>query len=255
MADTARPVIETRELTKRYREVVAAEAVSFAVAAGEVVGLLGPNGAGKTTLLRMLAGILTPTSGAAYIDGIDVQHDPFEGKRRLGFASGDTALYQRLTPRELLRFFGRLHGLPEARITRRIDELVTDLRMEEFAERRCGLLSAGQKQKTNIARGFLPAPPALVLDEPSSALDLVTGRFLLDAIRRARAVGKAVLFSTHALGDAEILCDRVLLIHQGRLVESGTVAEVCARTGQTNLADAFLRRIDLLDGVVDGAQP
>ncbi len=245
----SRPVIETVELTKRYREVVAADRVSFSVAAGEVVGLLGPNGAGKTTLLRMLAGILTPSSGAAFIDGVDVQLDPFEGKRRLGFASGDTALYQRLTPREMLHFFGRLHRMAEPLIAARVAQLVAELRMEDFADRRCGLLSAGQKQKTNIARAFLHDPPALVLDEPSSALDLVTGRFLLDAIRRARTAGKAILFSTHALSDAEILCDRVLLIHQGRLVESGTVAEVCARNGQANLAEAFLQRIDAQDAL------
>src|SRR5262249_38288320 len=154
----------------------------------------GPNGAGKTTILRMLAGILTPSAGSATIDGIDVQADPFSVKRRLGFLSGDTALYHRLTPRELLRYFGDLHEMPRDRIEARIDELLQNLRMSEFADRRCGTLSSGQKQKTNIARAFLHDPPALILDEPTTALDLVTGRFLLEAIGRARRAGKAILF-------------------------------------------------------------
>jgi sodium transport system ATP-binding protein len=240
-------VIETERLTKRYGALTAAAEVTFRVAAGEVVGLLGPNGAGKTTVLRMLAGILTPSSGHARIGGIDAARDAFEVKRRLGFLSGDTALYQRLTPREVLRYFGRLHGLAEAAIAARVEQLVDELRMGDFADRRCATLSAGQKQKTNIARAFLHDPPALILDEPTAALDLVTGRFLLEAIERARAAGKAVLFSTHVMGEAEYLCNRVLLLHKGRLVDEGTVEEVCARTGQRSLAEAFLKRIDQME--------
>jgi sodium transport system ATP-binding protein len=240
-------VIETERLTKRYGALTAAAEVTFRVEAGEVVGLLGPNGAGKTTVLRMLAGILTPSSGQARIGGIDAARDTFEVKRRLGFLSGDTALYQRLTPREVLRYFGRLHGLAEPAITARIEQLVDELRMGDFADRRCATLSAGQKQKTNIARAFLHDPPALILDEPTAALDIVTGRFLLEAIERARAAGKAVLFSTHVMGEAEYLCDRVLLLHKGRLVDEGTVEEVCARAEKKSLAEAFLRRIDQVE--------
>jgi sodium transport system ATP-binding protein len=239
-------MLEAIALTKRYGAVHAAADVSFRVGAGEVVGLLGPNGAGKTTLLRMLAGILTPTSGRALVDGVDAAADPFEAKRRLGFLSGDTALYQRLTPREVLRYFGRLHGLPDEAIAARTERLVAELRMGEFADRRCAALSAGQKQKTNIARAFLHDPPALILDEPTTALDVVTGRFLLDAIARARAAGKAILFSTHVMGEAEALCDRVLLLHGGRLVDEGAPAELCARAGVRTLGEAFLRRIDAL---------
>ncbi len=236
-------MIEAIQLTKRYDAVVAAEGVTFSVAPGEVVGLLGPNGAGKTTILRMLAGILTPSSGTARVAGFDAHTDGLALKRRLGFLSGDTALYQRLTPREILRYFGRLNDMTDKVIEERTQTLVRELRMEDFADRRCQGLSAGQRQKANIARAFLHNPPALILDEPTTALDIVTGSFLLEAIARARAAGKAVLFSTHIMGEAEYLCDRVLLIHGGRIIDSGTVPELCERSGTKTLTDAFLRRI------------
>jgi sodium transport system ATP-binding protein len=237
-------VIEAIELTKRYGPVIAAESISFTVAPGEVVGLLGPNGAGKTTVLRMLAGILTPTSGQARVAGCDAQKNGLELKRQLGFLSGDTALYQRMTPREVLRYFGQLYDLDDATIASRTETLIRDLRMEGFADRRCLGLSAGQRQKANIARSFLHDPPALILDEPTTALDIITGSFLLEAIDRARKAGKAVLFSTHIMGEAEYLCDRVLLIHGGRVIDRGTVPEVCDRAGAKSLTDAVLRLIE-----------
>ena len=236
-------MIEADRLTKRYGSLAAADEVSFAVKPGEVVGLLGPNGAGKTTVLRMLAGILTPSGGAARICGVDPVVDPFEAKRRLGFLSGGTALYKRFTPREVLRFFGRLHDLPEATIARRTGELVELLQMADFADRRCDGLSSGQLQKANLARAFLHDPPSLILDEPTASLDIVTGSFLLSTIRAARAAGKAVLFSTHIMSEAEYLCDRVVLIHKGRVVDQGPVADICARRGVGNLTDAFLSHV------------
>ena len=242
-------MIAAEHLTKRYGAVTAAEDVSFRVAPGEVVGLLGPNGAGKTTILRMLAGILTPSDGSASVGGVDTRDSAFEVKRKLGFLSGDTALYQRLTPREVLRYFGRLHGMADAEIAARTARLVEELRMADFADRRCATLSSGQKQKTNIARAFLHDPPALILDEPTATLDIVTGRFLLEAIALARAAGKAVLFSTHVMGEAEYLCDRVLLLYRGRIIDEGTVADLCARAGDAKtLTEAFLARIDAADG-------
>ena len=236
-------MIEAQRLTKRYGGVDAARAVSFRVAPGEVVGLLGPNGAGKTTVLRMLAGILTPTEGEARVAGHAASDDAFALKRSLGFLSGDTALYQRLTPREVLRYFGRLNEMPEASLRARIEALVEAFQMGDFASRQCGKLSAGQKQRANVARAFLHDPPALILDEPTTALDVVSGRFLLDAIRAERGRGKAILFSTHVLGDAEALCDRVVLLHQGQVLDDGTVADVVSRAGARSLTDAFLARI------------
>ncbi|MEW6322644.1 MAG: ATP-binding cassette domain-containing protein [Acidobacteriota bacterium] len=226
-------------LTKRFGAVAAVEDVSFAVEAGEIVGLLGPNGAGKTTTLRMLAGILTPDAGRATIGGLDVHAEPLEAKRRLGFLSGDTQLYQRLTPREVLRYFGELYGVGHT-LEARIEALVRELDMAEFAGRPCSTLSAGQKQRANIARAFLHEPPLLILDEPTTALDVISGQFIVQAIRRARDAGRAVLFSTHIMGEAEYLCDRILLIHRGRIVDGGTLPEILARSGRGNLTDAFL---------------
>ena len=236
-------MIEAVGLTKRYGSVEAAKGVSFRVGPGEVVGLLGPNGAGKTTVLRMLAGILTPTEGEARVAGHAASTDAFALKRSLGFLSGDTALYQRLSPREVLRYFGRLNTMEEGLLKSRIEALVQAFQMQDFADRPCGKLSAGQKQKANVARAFLHDPPALILDEPTTSLDVVTGRFLLNAIREERGRGKAILFSTHILGDAEALCDRVVLLHQGRVLDDGRVQDVIARANARTLTDAFLARI------------
>jgi len=188
----------------------------------------------------MLAGVLTPSAGETRIAGHGTEGEAFELKRALGFLTGDTALYQRLTPREVLRYFGRLHEIPEAVLDSRVEALVHRFRLTGFADRPCGKLSAGQKQRANIARAFLHDPPALILDEPTTALDVVTGRFLLDAFREAREAGKAILFSTHVLGDAEALCDRVVLLHLVRVLDQGPVAEVFARAGARTLTDAFL---------------
>jgi sodium transport system ATP-binding protein len=233
-------------LTKDFPGVHAVRDVGFEVRRGEVVGLLGPNGAGKTTTLRMLAGILTPDRGRVLVDGVDMLGDPLEAKRHLGFLSGDTQLYNRLTPREVLAYFGRLFGMAEADLARRIDELVARLDMSSFAGRPCGTLSSGQKQRANVARAFLHQPRVLVLDEPTTALDVISGQFIVESIREERAAGRAVLFSTHIMSEAEYLCDRILLIHEGRLVDAGSLEELLAHTGQRNLTDAFLFHVGQL---------
>jgi sodium transport system ATP-binding protein len=238
-----RDLLVAENLTKRFAGVEAVCAVSFRVREGEVVGLLGPNGAGKTTTLRMLAGILTPDAGTAVVDGIDVHAAPLQAKARLGFISGDTHLYQRLSPREVLRYFGRLYGLEGGTLERRIDALVDQLEMADFAHRPCGALSSGQKQRANIARAFLHEPRFLILDEPTTALDVITGQFIVEAIRRERAAGRGVLFSTHVMGEAEYLCDRILLLHRGRLFDAGTLPELLERSGERNLTDAFLKHV------------
>ncbi|MGJ5817304.1 ABC transporter ATP-binding protein [Paludibaculum fermentans] len=230
-------------LTKSFGQVHAADGVSLSVSAGEVVGLLGPNGAGKTTILRMIAGILTPDAGEVFINGIDVARDPLATKCKIGFHSGDTQLYQRLNPREALEYFGRLYGMNERALHHRIDELVEQLEMSSFASRPCGTLSSGQKQRANIARAFLHEPDLLILDEPTNALDVVSGQFIVEAIRREKAAGRAVLFSTHIMGEAEYLCDRIALLHEGRIVDKGTVPELLERSGCPNLTDAFLKNI------------
>jgi len=230
-------------LVKRFETVTAVNDVSLNVHAGEIVGLLGPNGAGKTTALRMLAGILTPTDGRVTVNGLDLHANPLTAKQHIGFLSGDTQLYHRLTPREVLRYFGKLYGMADDALAGRIEELITELEITPFADRPCRTLSTGQKQRANIARAFLHQPELLILDEPTAALDIVSGQFIVEFIRREKAAGRAVLFSTHIMGEAEYLCDRIALLHQGRIVDHGTLAELLERSGCRNLTDAFLKNI------------
>lgn len=241
------PYLVAEAISKHYPGVQALKRLDLEVAPGEVVGLLGPNGAGKTTSLRILAGILTPTSGRASICGHDTAREPLLVKQRLGFLSGDTALYKRLSPREVLQFFGRLHAITEPVIRERSERLIEQLKMEDFADRPCGTLSSGQQQKANIARTLIHDPPVLILDEPTTALDVITGKFILDAITQARADGRAVLFSTHIMSEAEYLCDRIVLIHQGVVRAQGTLAELHELTGQSSLTDVFLHQIGEAD--------
>jgi sodium transport system ATP-binding protein len=236
-------MLVAQDLTKHFGEVAAVEGVSFEVRAGEIVGLLGPNGAGKTTALRMLAGILAPTRGSVRLAGKALGEAALEVKRRIGFLSGDTQLYHRLTPREVLEYFGRLYGLAPARLAQRIEALVAELEMAEFLGRPCGMLSTGQKQRTNIARACVHEPDLLILDEPTAALDIVSGRFVIEAIRRQKAAGRAILFSTHIMSEAEYLCDRIVLLSEGKVIDAGPLAELLSRSGCANLTDAFLLRI------------
>jgi sodium transport system ATP-binding protein len=236
-------MLVAENLVKRFDNINAVDGVSLAVGSGEVIGLLGPNGAGKTTTLRMLAGILSPTSGRIRVDNAELSTSPLEAKQRTGFLSGDTQLYQRMTPREVLRYFGRLYRMEETRLSHRVEQMVAELEMASFADRLCNTLSSGQKQRANIARAFLHEPDLLILDEPTAALDIVSGQFIIDAIQREKAMGRAILFSTHIMGEAEQLCDRILFIHYGRIIDEGSVEELEDRSGCDTLTDAFLHKI------------
>jgi sodium transport system ATP-binding protein len=234
-------MLRAHELRKVYATGLAAvKGASFEVGEGEVFGLLGPNGAGKTTLLRMLGTIISPTSGACYIGGVDAATAPDSIRRDIGFLSGNTRLYARLTGRETLRYFGRLFQMDDARIAARIEELVTLLEMQAFIDRRCDTLSTGQTQRVSIARVILHDPRVLILDEPTLGLDIMTSRSIIEFILGARARGHSIIFSTHYMTEAELLCDRVAFIYQGDILALGTKRELSELSGTTNLHDAFL---------------
>jgi sodium transport system ATP-binding protein len=211
--------------------------------AGEIYGMLGPNGAGKTTTLRVLATLLAPTSGTARIDGVDVAADPLEVRRRIGFLSGTTGLYPRLTPRETLAYFGKLHGIEAGELETRIGALLDRFGMREYADARCESLSTGQRQKVSIARAVLHDPPVLILDEPTTGLDVLASSAMIEFIESRRAAGTCVLFSTHVLSEAERLCDRIGVIFRGRLLAAGTLPELSELTGKRWLADVFLELV------------
>lgn len=244
--DGAASIVANR-LSRAFGVVVAVRDVSFTVAPGEVYGLLGPNGAGKTTTLRMLATLLRPSEGTATVAGFDVVADPLEVRRRLGYLTGDTGLYARLTPVEVLRYFGRLHDLPRATREARIVSLVDALGIGAFRDRHCGRLSTGERQRVSIARALLHDPPVLILDEPTSGLDIVASQFILERLRDERARGKAILFSSHVMAEAELLCDRIGVIHGGRLLAEAPTAALREAHGARSLAEAFLAIVRAAD--------
>lgn len=237
------PSIALRGVTRRFDTFLAVDDVSFDVYPGEIVGLLGPNGAGKSTTLRMLATLMRPDAGTIHVGGHDALQDPLAVRRLLGYQTGDTGLYQRLTPREFLRYFGSLHGMPRDLLEDRVDHAIRDFDLRAFADRVCRGLSTGQRQRVSLARTILHDPAALVLDEPTSGLDVVAAGFITAQLRRLADAGKAVLFSTHILSEVELLCDRVLVIDHGRVVAAGTVEALVERTGAANFAAAFIALI------------
>jgi sodium transport system ATP-binding protein len=214
--------------------------VSFTVSPGEVVGLLGPNGAGKTTTLRMLAGLIAPTAGVAKVCGLDVQQEPLEARKKLGFLTASTGLYDRLSAREVLETFGQLQGLEGGALGSRIEALSGELELGAFIDRRCGTLSSGQKQRVSIARAVINDPSVYVLDEPTATLDPLASSAILELVQRAKERGKAVLFSTHRMEEAEFLCSRLLFVMNGKIVAEGPPKQLVAQSGHGSLTAAFL---------------
>jgi len=244
----AQVLVQASGLVKQFHDrkrgvVEAVRGITFEALAGEIFGLLGPNGAGKTTTLRMLATILAPTAGSAVIAGCDVRSDPDGARRALGFLSGDTGLYGRLTAGEMITYFGRLYGLDDSRLKHRVRELRARLDMDDFWSRRCAKLSTGQKQKVSIARTVVHDPPVLILDEPTAGLDVLASRNIVNFIGEARTEGKCIILSTHDMGEAERLCDRVGIIHNGELAAVGSKGELFERYRARDLEVVFLRAI------------
>ena len=242
-------MIEARGLVKRFHDnkrgdVCAVDGVSFSCRPGEIYGLLGANGAGKTTTLRILATILAPSEGTAIVAGYDLARDPQKVRSRVGFLSTATALYGRLSAREMVEYFGRLHGLDEPTLRHRIDEIFARLEMNDFRDRRCDHLSTGMKQKVSIARTLVHDPPVMIFDEPTLGLDVMTARTIVAFIRECRDNGKTVIFSTHVMSEVEKLCDHVGIIHGGKLLAEGALSELRARFGLQDLEDLFVKVVE-----------
>lgn len=238
-------MIQAVQLCKTFNDkkrgaIRAVDSVSFTCKPGEIYGLLGANGAGKTTTLRMLATILAPTSGTATVAGFDVVREPQKVRAHIGFLSTATALYDRLTATETVEYFGRLFGLDDATIARRTNELFKALDMEEFRDRRCAKLSTGMKQKVSIARTLVHDPPVMIFDEPTNGLDVMAARSITDFIRHCREKGKTVIFSTHVMSEVEKLCDRIGIIHNGKMQTEGTLEEMRQRHGKRDLEEIFV---------------
>ena len=233
----------------------AVRGVTLSVRRGEVYGLIGPNGAGKTTLLRMIALMMRPDEGQIRLGGHAAADDPDALRHNIGFASGNTRLYGRLTPRELLAFFGRLYGLSRKQIERRTAELSDTFDLQEFLDARCDTLSTGQLQRVSIARVALHNPPLLVLDEPANGLDVLTSEALFQFIRQAGERGGAVVLSMHQVSAVESLCARVGLIHRGRLVAQGRPEAICRDAGAPDLHAAFIRLVSDTAAAAGGQVP
>ncbi|MGH9789979.1 MAG: ATP-binding cassette domain-containing protein [Candidatus Acidiferrales bacterium] len=241
-------MIEAQGLTKIFRdkkrgEIRAVDNVSFRCQPGLIYGLLGANGAGKTTTLRMLATILKPTAGTAKVAGQDVVTAPNKVRQEVGFLSTATALYGRLTAKEMVEYFGRLHGMDEASLQKRIEEIFARLDMNEFRDRRCDKLSTGQKQKVSIARTLVHDPQVMIFDEPTNGLDVMTARVIVGFIRECRQRGKTVIFSSHVMSEVEKLCDQIGIIHNGKLLTEGTLADLKQRHSLNDLEDIFVKMV------------
>jgi len=242
-------MIEVRSLAKRFGEVQAVREVSFGAPDGRITGLLGPNGAGKSTTLRMLYTVLKPDAGSARIDDIDVVSEPLAARRSIGVLPHSAGIYRQLTARENVRFYGELHGLDKASLRRRVDELIERLGMQDFADRRAGGFSQGQRVKVALARALVHSPRNVLLDEPTNGLDVMATRALRDLIRGLRADGHCVLFSSHVMQEVAALCDEVVIIDHGRVAAAGTPAALQARFGGATLEDTFVRVLGEQEGL------
>ena len=245
-------MLEVEDLKKKFvkynakrkkEEFYADNGISFKAKDGEIIGILGPNGAGKTTLLRMIAGILEPTSGTISFDKLDYLHNEIEIKKSIAYLSGNTKLYNTLSPYELLKMCGNIYGVEEDKLEDRIKEISKKLNMDSFLYNRIENLSTGQTQRVNIARCLVHDPKYYILDEATSGLDIISSQIILDFIKEEKKRGKIILYSTHYMEEAENICDNVIMINKGIVIKEGTPSEIKKSTKTTNLRDAFFTLI------------
>jgi len=241
-------MIHARGLTKHYRDLqrgrfVALDAIDFDTRPGQIFGLLGPNGAGKTTTLRILSTVLQPTAGTATVNGYDVVAQPSMVRRQIGFMSANTAVYDRMTAWEMVEYFGRLHGIPADELNERMERLFDRLKMHDIRDRLGAKMSTGMKQKVSIARAIVHDPPVMIFDEATAGLDVLVARALLDTVSDLRDQGKCVVFSTHIMREAERLCDRIAIMHRGRILAEGTLAQLREEHEHDDLEELFYQLI------------
>jgi len=233
----------------KRRDVHAVRDVTFDAPNGAITGLLGPNGAGKTTLLRMIATLVVPDAGQAQVDGLDAVADRYAVRARIGVLSDARGLYARLTARENVRYYGALHGLSGAPLEERTDALFATLGLSPIADRRVAGFSQGERMKVAIARALVHDPHTILLDEPTNGLDIMSVRMLRTELRALRAQGKCLLFSSHVMQEVAALCDRIVVLSQGRVVAEGTASELIARAGTSGLEDAFVALLGSDEGL------
>lgn len=223
--------------------ITAVNDISFNCQAGRICSLLGPNGAGKTTTLRMIATILKPSSGSIEVAGHDVQKEAQQVRQKIGFLTGSTGLYQRLTPNEVIKYFADLYQVSSAAFKAKKDELFTLLDMHDFANKRISQLSTGMRQKVSIVRTMIHDPEVVVFDEPTSGLDVITAENIINLIRSCKTQNKTVIFSSHIMSEIDLLCDDLLIIHQGKICYQDTMESFRAQMHNDSLAEAFIKII------------
>jgi sodium transport system ATP-binding protein len=241
-------MIQVETLAKEFHDfnrgpVFALDHVSFEVRPGEIFGLLGPNGAGKTTCLRILSTVLKPSRGRALVAGHDVVRQPEKVRANIGFMSNNTGIYDRMTGWEMVEYYGRLYGIPEQQLQIRLNEIFDTLQMNDVRDVLGSKMSTGMRQKVSIARTIVHDPPVLIFDEPTSGLDVLVARAVIETIEGLREKGKCIIFSTHIMREVEKLCDRVAIIHRGRILATGTVEELTKANGQPDIEEVFFKLI------------
>lgn len=237
-------MIKVENLKKKFKNVEAVKGVNFQVKEGEVVGLLGENGAGKTTTLRMLATMLKPTDGTAHINSYDIVKESSKVRGEIGILfGGEVGLYDRLTARENIRYFGELNAMTKDEIERRIDTLADMLDMKEYINRRVGKFSRGMKQKVAIARSIVHNPKVMLFDEPTIGLDVTSSNIVQEFILKCKEEGKAIIFSSHSMKEVEKLCDRIVIINKGSIVEEGTIEKFKEKYNSDNMEEIFMRLV------------
>ncbi|OUQ00337.1 ATP-binding cassette domain-containing protein [Thomasclavelia spiroformis] len=237
-------MLRVENLTKKFKKVTAVDNVSFEVNPGEIIGLLGENGAGKTTTLRMLATMLKPTSGNAMIDGYNIIDNPNKIRERIGILfGGDVALYDRLTGRENMIYFAKLNGMSDLEADQAVNKITNELEMSDYIDRPVGKYSRGMKQKVSLARSIIHQPDVMLFDEPSTGLDVLSSKLIHDFILKCKKDNKAIVFSSHNMYETEKLCDRIIIIHKGKIVASGTIEQLKKDYQKDSLEDLFIECI------------